>query len=229
MENVFKQLLNETKDVRNQLSEAGNNNEATAKEYKKKWFSEISYWEDRYAKEKQNTGFEWFLSFKQLQPFLGALVKRSSKVLHIGCGNSTLGVDLFCNTYASKGVINTDICPLVIEQMKQRFQYLNHVEWHVDDTMGMKFCEANFDSVIDKGCLDALLCHSNKNVKLRNCEKMMNEVYRVLKPKGNLILISFGQPEVRLEYFDQQKFQIHHYCYTPNGGPSTYIYNLRKR
>jgi ubiquinone/menaquinone biosynthesis C-methylase UbiE len=52
-----------------------------------------------------------------------------------------------------------------------------------------------FDYVIDKGTLDALMCGSKLGTVL------IKEMLRVLKPKGRLIIISHGSPEMRNQVF----------------------------
>ena len=52
------------------------------------------------------------------------------------------------------------------------------------DTMKMTFENETFDVVFDKGTLDAILCGVNS---FENAAKMVNEVFRVLKPGGYVL------------------------------------------
>lgn len=62
----------------------------------------------------------------------------------------------------------------------------------------MTYDDNTFDTVIDKATLDAIICGDEG---VCNPEKVINEIYRVLKPNGVYICITYGVPEARLEYF----------------------------
>ena len=53
----------------------------------------------------------------------------------------------------------------------------------------MKFKTGSFDCVIDKAVLDALACGPQKKVYV---DKMVSEIYRVLKPDGVYISVTHG-------------------------------------
>ena len=61
-----------------------------------------------------------------------------------------------------------------------------------------EFNSASFNTVIDKGTLDCVLCGDNS---VPNAEKMMQEIHRVLVPGGVYICISYGDEEHRKKYF----------------------------
>ena len=77
------------------------------------------------------------------------------------------------------------------------------------DIHHMTYPDASFDVVIDKGTLDAVICGDEAT-----CfpEKVVSEVYRVLKTGGIYMLITFGMPENRLSYFEntQEKWKVTH-------------------
>jgi 2-polyprenyl-3-methyl-5-hydroxy-6-metoxy-1,4-benzoquinol methylase len=56
------------------------------------------------------------------------------KILMVGCGNSKLSSQMYQNGY--KNIINIDISPTVIEQMKQLFPQM---AWEVMDATKMAF------------------------------------------------------------------------------------------
>ena len=66
-----------------------------------------------------------------------------------------------------------------------------------------EFTKGEFDAIIDKGTLDALLCGDNSRP---NSDEMIDEVYRVLSGDGVYICISYGYPDDRLCYFQNSKF-----------------------
>lgn len=66
------------------------------------------------------------------------------------------------------------------------------------DVLNMKEVpNSEYNVVIDKATLDSILCGDNSEA---NCEKMLLEINRVLKPNGIYICISYGSEEHRKEY-----------------------------
>ena len=57
------------------------------------------------------------------------------------------------------------------------------------DVRNMTFDKNTFDMVIDKACLDAVICSDGNKA---NAQGMISEIYRVLKPNGYYICLSHG-------------------------------------
>ena len=74
----------------------------------------------------------------------------------VGCGNSKLSGQMFKNGYSN--VVNIDISPSVIAQMKEQFPDL---VWEVMDATDLQYKDGQFDVVMDKGTLDALISGRN--------------------------------------------------------------------
>lgn len=92
-------------------------------------------------------------------------------------------------------VVNVDISPVVIEQMR-RMNHHPRQSWEVADCRAMpQYAGSSFASVIDKGTLDAVLCSSHGQADTLS---YLNEVHRVLAPGGVFLLISLAQPHARL-------------------------------
>jgi hypothetical protein len=67
------------------------------------------------------------------------------------------------------------------------------------DCLDMTDLKSNdFNSIIDKGTLDSILCSDNS---IPNAEKMMSEIYRLLVVGGHYICISYGDEEHRKNIF----------------------------
>lgn len=66
------------------------------------------------------------------------------------------------------------------------------IEFIQMDVTKMTFEDNSFDIVLDKACLDAILCNDSDEI-LDSVTKMMNEIKRVLKPKGKYICVSLLQ------------------------------------
>jgi len=52
----------------------------------------------------------------------------------------------------------------------------------------MDFDDCSFDMVIDKATFDSVICGEGST---KNIEKMMDEVYRVLKDDGVYLMVSY--------------------------------------
>ena len=78
-----------------------------------------------------------------------------------------------------------------------------------DLTKKVKLPDDSFDLIICKGTLDAVLCNANTTEKV-NC--MLNECHRVLDSRGVMMIVSYGEPETRLQMFDNNRWEIKHYA-----------------
>jgi len=140
--------------------------------------------------------FEWYQHYETLKPYLNERVSFDSQLLQIGCGNSLLAEEMVKDGYQS--ITNIDISHVVIDSMKEKYRGSPRLIWKAMDCRKLEFPDESFDAVFDKGTMDALLCgdHSFTSVA-----KMMKEIYRVLKPGGVFLEISYGGPDLRVNHF----------------------------
>jgi ubiquinone/menaquinone biosynthesis C-methylase UbiE len=89
-------------------------------------------------------------------------------------------------------VDNSDV---VIAQMNERFP---SIEWVVMDAMEMTFEGGSFDVVLDKGCIDGLMCTANR---MHNCHRLVHEYHRLLRTEGICITISLTPSDKLLPMF----------------------------
>ncbi len=158
-------------------------------------FSMQEYWDKKYA--EKDTLFEWLEDYNDMKDYIQSHISRDSKILVPGCGNSAISADMYNDGY--KSLINIDFSPVVIEQMSRRYAELDEMTWLVMDIKKMSFEDGSFDVVFDKGTLDALTCgEAAEEAMFTAC----CEYTRVLKPGGIAYIVSFGQADARLEYFD---------------------------
>ncbi|XP_020108095.1 methyltransferase-like protein 13 isoform X3 [Ananas comosus] len=65
------------------------------------------------------------------------------------------------------------------------------------------FRDESFDCVIDKGTLDSLMCGADAPVC---ASQMVEEVSRLLRPGGIFMLITYGDPSVRIPHLNQARY-----------------------
>ena len=158
-------------------------------------YGQAAYWEDRYAKDPEP--FEWYQRYDALRDLLRAVVPASASVLVAGCGNSRLTAEMWKDGFAP--IANVDISRTVIDQMSARHKDMRGVTWAVGNVMQLAFADGAVDAVVDKGTLDSLLCGDNSTA---NGGRYLSEVCRVLKPSGVFFCVSYGNPDNRLQYFE---------------------------
>ncbi|KAG6582148.1 EEF1A lysine methyltransferase 4, partial [Cucurbita argyrosperma subsp. sororia] len=155
-------------------------------------YGEPSYWDNRYSNE--SGPFDWYQKYHSLAPLINLYVSRHHRILAVGCGNSAFSEGMVDDGY--EDVINVDISSVVIEAMEKKYcnrPQLKYVKMDVRDMSAFETC--SFDTVLDKGTLDSLLCGNNSR---QNATKMLDEVWRVLKENGVYILVTYGAPSYRL-------------------------------
>lgn len=161
-----------------------------------KEFGEDQYWESRY-KEKDEE-YEWYQPWYANRNYVLPLLNRSQakEILNLGCGNSPMPIEMLKEGF--NRIVNIDISPSVIQQMKERYKQELKAEWISMDCTKLEFSDNSFDAVIEKGTIDALVC---KNDKGNSINQLLKESFRVLRNGGIFISISFGKPSLRLNYF----------------------------
>lgn len=82
--------------------------------------------------------------------------------------------------------------------------------WIVMDALKMDFKDKEFDIVIDKSTVDAILCGQ---FSFYNCAIMLGEIQRVLKNKGIYVGISYGKPENRIFHYKRNHLKFNISCF----------------
>ncbi|CAI5484074.1 unnamed protein product [Closterium sp. Yama58-4] len=164
-------------------------------EYSTPSYGDAPYWDARYEKEGPEKTFDWYQQYTALAPIFDIYMDKASKVLMVGCGNAVLSEDMVQNGY--QDIWNIDISSVVVDFMKKRNSDIPQLKYDTMNVCSMGFDESAFDVVLDKGTLDAILCGNNS---VENASAMLSEVCRVLKPGGKFLLITYGDPQVRLSH-----------------------------
>lgn len=162
-------------------------------------YSQSSYWNERYARDP--TPFEWFQDSTALLPLLSRYVSsRSTRVLILGCGTSSLGLDLL-NERDLKQLHQIDFSSVCIDLMRKRHSQTPSLLFSCQDACRTDFAAQSFDLIIDKGTLDSAMCSEEGE---KNGLRMIEEAQRLLEPEGKFILFSHAPPEHR-EYLFNNK------------------------
>lgn len=148
---------------------------------------------------------EWYQSFSDIAPLIKKYVPTSGHVLMVGCGNSEISEDMVKDGYTD--IVNIDNSTVVIEAMQKKYENMAQLKYLTLDVLDLSsFDNCSFDSVIDKGTLDAIMCvvGGPYNVGL-----MIAELSRVLKPGGVYMLITTGNPQSRFPLLNTNTFGWH--------------------
>ncbi|CAL1411758.1 unnamed protein product [Linum trigynum] len=157
-------------------------------------YGDALYWDARYVEEAGS--FDWYQRYSSLRPFVRHYVPTSSRVLMVGCGNALMSEDMVKDGY--EDIMNIDISSVAIEMMSKKYEYIPQLKYMKMDVREMSaFADDSFGSVIDKGTLDSLMCGNDAPI---SAAQMLGEVSRLLKPGGTYMLITYGDPKVRMPH-----------------------------
>ncbi|XP_020526621.1 methyltransferase-like protein 13 isoform X2 [Amborella trichopoda] len=163
-------------------------------------YGDALYWDTRYIQEAGP--FDWYQRYSALRPFIHRYIPKSSPILMLGCGNAVMSEDMVKDGY--EDIVNIDISSVVIDMMIKKYEHVPQLKYMQMDVRDMSFFfNDSFDSIIDKGTLDSLMCGTNAPI---SAAQMLGEVSRLLKPGGIYMLITYGDPSVRMPHLNQSKY-----------------------
>lgn len=163
-------------------------------------YGDATYWDARYVQEAEMGHFDWYQRYSGLRPFIRMYIPSySSRVLVVGCGNALMSEDMVKDGY--EDITNIDISSVAIEMMRRKYESIPQLKYMQMDVRDMSFfSDESFDRVIDKGTLDSLMCGTDAPT---SAAQMLGEVSRLLKAGGIYMLITYGDPNVRMLHLDQ--------------------------
>ncbi|CAK8694463.1 EEF1A lysine methyltransferase 4-like [Clavelina lepadiformis] len=182
-------------------------------------YEKQAYWDERYKTEEV---YDWFKSYSDFKHFIKPLVNVHDRILMLGCGNSPFSYHMYEDGFTN--ITNVDYSPICIESMSNRYKHCIDMKWIVMDIRQLHFKDGEFDAVIEKGTIDAMLVGqkdpwhlSDENYKCM--DTILSHVSRVLSPSGKFISLTFAQPHFRKELYCRSKFGWNiETCPLNNGG-----------
>lgn len=165
-------------------------------------YGEALYWDERYRKDPQT--FDWYQKYSDLGPLFKEYFQKDSRILMVGCGNASLSEDMAKDGY--NDIWNVDISAVVIGSMRSKFADVEQLKYLQMDVRQLAFEDGSFDTIIDKGTLDSMMCGDSAAA---DAPAMLREITRVLAPGGVFIMITYGEPSVRLPHLMQDEYHWH--------------------
>jgi len=147
--------------------------------------------------------------------------RSSVRTLIVGCGNSDLSENMYDDGFTNQ--VSVDYSEVVISKMRESLKDKPNIKFETMDCRSMSFKDNEFDLVIDKGTLDAILCG---NDSAKNSSEMLDQCSRVLKPGGVFLIFTYGQPQSRLSYLEKPKLNWKVACHVL--GKTKFMYVLKK-
>ncbi|CAG9121648.1 unnamed protein product [Plutella xylostella] len=157
-----------------------------------KEFGEKDYW-NQFFKKRGNKAFEWYGEYLELCSHLHKYIKQKDAVLIPGCGNSSLSADLYDAGFTN--ITNIDVSEVVIKQMQKIHSKRTSMKYILMDALNTTFDNEEFNVVLDKGTLDALMPDDTQETH-DTIDKYFGEVKRVLKLGGRFVCISLLQSHI---------------------------------
>ncbi|GMH30631.1 hypothetical protein Nepgr_032474 [Nepenthes gracilis] len=170
-------------------------------------YGDALYWDSRYIQDVGS--FDWYQRYSALRPFIRHYIPISSRVLMVGCGNAVMSEDMVKDGYEE--VMNIDISSVAIDMMKRKYENIPQLRYMQMDVRDMSFFQMSHLIAVDVfllnlrlwlstailGTLDSLMCGKDAPI---SAARMLAEVCRLLKPGGIYMLITYGDPNVRMPH-----------------------------
>ncbi|KAI4339078.1 hypothetical protein MLD38_024059 [Melastoma candidum] len=166
-------------------------------------YGDAAYWDARYVAEAEMGHFDWYQRYSALRPFGRCYVPDfSSPILVVGCGNALMSEDMVEDGY--QDIMNIDISCVAVHIMSRKYEGIPHLKYMRMDVRDMGFfSDRSFDCFLDKGTLDSLMCGTDAPA---SASQTLGEVSRILKAGGVYMLITYGDPSVRMPHLNRPEY-----------------------
>lgn len=157
---------------------------------------------------------EWLLSWAQVAPLLSGFVARDAALVDLGCGTSTLALDMLRDHLTAGTIAAVDIAPGAIEAQRHYQQKriakgdssARRLHLRCADVCSDNAWQHNnhntvgpFDGCLDKSTTDGLLCDTRHGAA--RVKRMYAAVGAVLQPTATVVVVSWRDPQDGLEWF----------------------------
>ena len=165
------------------------------------------YWVSRYARRSTSAADdetdEWLLSWDHLRPLLAPAVPVAASVLDLGCGTSTLALDMLRDHLITGGSVTAvDLAPAAIDAQRAEQQRRTRRGQPSASRCTLVCADAaapgaltgcSFDAVLDKSTTDGLLCDTRNGAS--RVRRMYEAVGRTLRPSAVVAVVSWRDPQ----------------------------------
>jgi len=176
---------------------------ATEGEVDNTQYKRQEYWDERFQTEDD---YEWLCDYNDVKHYINTDIPKDASVLILGCGNSPFSTEMADDGYTN--VTSVDFSSVVIEKMTAKHSTSHPaLKWVVANVkrLDCQFDRLSFDVVIDKACLDTLVCDEGdpwcpNEATVFDMESSLNSIAGTVRPGGLFISIGFQQPHFRQRY-----------------------------
>ncbi|KAE9419698.1 hypothetical protein Angca_005816, partial [Angiostrongylus cantonensis] len=159
-------------------------------------YASREYWDDRFIEERS---FEWLVEFDAFKHLVLPRLKRSSRILHVGCGTSQMSMKLYRLGY--KNITNVDFSKVVVDNGRT---FHPEMKWICEDIRSLASIPSDsFDVVLEKATIESMLVGEKSawnpsDNTLCIVDDVLRSVTRVLTSDGIFVSVSFTQPHFRV-------------------------------
>ena len=121
--------------------------------------------------------------------------ERGGSILFVGCGTSTMPLELYDLHEGKSHIICLDYSPSCIEQLAQSWgptranmSFLVGDATRLENMPDIADSDEGIDAIIDKGLIDALMCGEGWN---GDVERLLASAAKQLRPNGLYVLVSY--------------------------------------
>jgi ubiquinone/menaquinone biosynthesis C-methylase UbiE len=120
-----------------------------------------------------------------------AYIRPNMKVLDLGCGTGTLTI-MLKRAYPDATIVGLDGDSQVLDIAREKSHGMN-IQWGKGLAASLPYPDSRFDRVVTSLVVHHLVTDDKR--------RAFQEIYRVLKPHGEIIVLDFGMPHSPLSRF----------------------------